>query len=314
MISKPRLPPLGSLRAFEASARLLSFRLAGEELGVTQSAISHRIAELENILGIKLFERHPRGITLTDAGTLYYPYMYEAFDRIARGTALINRISTKNDLALETYPTFAIRWLIPRLASFRRINPQLSIRISTSQLDWELNIDHSDIGIIHTTRPERLNLHYRLLVKAKMTPVCSPDIAAKIVQGNENFEQLSSTAKKSLFLQIPRLALYTAPEDWDNWLDQAGIVDMNQAVALKFDTYLTALQAALDGHGLALAPDFLVADDLQSGRLVAPFTLSVDQIGSWYMICRKERSHELRIRQLEQWLCEQFSQPSPSPI
>lgn len=166
MMSKPRIPPLGALRAFEASARLLSFRLAGDELGVTQSAISHRIAELETILGVKLFERLPRGVSLTDAGTLYYPYMRDAFEKIARGTALINRIGTTDDLALETYATFAIRWLIPRLTDFRKVNPNLAIRIGTSQLDWELNIDSSDIGIIHTTRPERMNLHYRLLVKA----------------------------------------------------------------------------------------------------------------------------------------------------
>ncbi|MDA4629801.1 LysR family transcriptional regulator, partial [Escherichia coli] len=180
MMSKPRIPPLGSLRAFEASARLLSFRLAGDELGVTQSAISHRISELEAILGVKLFERLPRGVALTDAGTLYYPYMRDAFEKIARGTALINRLGTTDDLAIETYATFAIRWLIPRLTDFRKVNPNLAIRIGTSQLDWELNIDSSDIGIIHTTRPERMNLHYRLLVKAEMFPVCSAAVAARI--------------------------------------------------------------------------------------------------------------------------------------
>jgi LysR family transcriptional regulator, glycine cleavage system transcriptional activator len=296
MMSKPRIPPLGSLRAFEASARLLSFRLAGEELGVTQSAISHRIAELETILGVKLFERLPRGVSLTDAGTLYYPYMRDAFERIARGTALINRIGTTDDLALETYATFAIRWLIPRLTDFRKVNPNLAIRIGTSQLDWELNIDSSDIGIIHTTRPERMNLHYRLLVKAEMRPVCSPQVAARI-EGDVGAQALA---------KVPRLALYTSPEDWGTWLEAAGIADTAQAVTLKFDTYLAALQSALDGQGLAVAPDFLVADDIQAGRLVAPFPLKVPQPGAWYMICRKERVGETRIRQFERWLVEQF--------
>lgn len=300
MMSKPRIPPLGSLRAFEASARLLSFRLAGDELGVTQSAISHRIAEIETILGVKLFERLPRGVALTDAGTLYYPYMRDAFERIARGTALINRIGTTDDLALETYATFAIRWLIPRLTDFRRINPGLAIRIGTSQLDWELNIDSSDIGIIHTTRPERLNLHYRLLIKADMFPVCSPAVAAR-TDGLKNLNK------------IPRLALYTSPEDWGTWLDAAGVTDGAQAVTLKFDTYLAALQSALDGQGLAVAPDFLVADDLRAGRLVAPFSLKVPQPGAWYMICRKERVNEARIRQFESWLVDQFvSEPISS--
>ncbi|KXF77818.1 hypothetical protein ATN84_09330 [Paramesorhizobium deserti] len=301
-MSRHRIPPLGSLRAFEASARLLSFRLAGEELGVTQSAISHRIAELESILGVKLFERLPRGVSLTDAGTLYYPYMQEAFEKIARGTALINRIGTSDDLALETYATFAMRWLIPRLSDFRRINPNLAIRIGTSQLDWELNIDRSDIGIIHTTRPERLNLHYRLLIKPDMFPVCSPSMAARM--GGET--------GTSALAKVPRLALYTAPEDWSTWLEGTGTADSGRSITLKFDTYLAALQAALDGHGLAVAPDFLVADDLRAGRLVAPFASRVPQPGAWYLICRKERVNETRIKQFERWLVEQFSETAIS--
>ncbi|MEK1887178.1 MAG: LysR substrate-binding domain-containing protein [Phyllobacterium sp.] len=296
MMSKPRIPPLGSLRAFEASARLLSFRLAGDELGVTQSAISHRISELETILGVKLFERLPRGVSLTDAGTLYYPYMRDAFEKIARGSALINRLGTTDDLAIETYATFAIRWLIPRLSDFRKVNPNLAIRIGTSQLDWELNIDSSDIGIIHTTRPERLNLHYRLLIKAEMYPVCSAQVAAR----------MGETADAKALSNVPRLALYTAPEDWGTWLEAASFADTGRAVTLKFDTYLAALQSALDGQGVAVAPDFLVADDIKAGRLVAPFALKVPQPGAWYMICRKERVGETRIRQFERWLVEQF--------
>ncbi|MCO4316453.1 LysR substrate-binding domain-containing protein [Phyllobacterium sp. 21LDTY02-6] len=299
MMSKPRIPPLGSLRAFEASARLLSFRLAGDELGVTQSAISHRIAELESVLGIKLFERQPRGVSLTDAGTLYYPYMRDAFEKIARGTALISRIGTADDLALETYATFAVRWLIPRLAGFRKVNPSLAIRIGTSQLDWELNIDNCDIGIIHTTRPERMNLHYRLLTKAQMFPVCSPAVAARI-----------DPADARTLSRVPRLALFTSPEDWSIWLEAAGLADNAQAVTLKFDTYLTALQSALDGQGLVVAPDFLVRDDLTAGRLVAPFDISVSQPGAWYLICRKERVGEARIRKFETWLTEQFASHS----
>ncbi len=302
MMSKPRIPPLGSLRAFEASARLLSFRLAGDELGVTQSAISHRIAELETILGVKLFERLPRGVSLTDSGTLYYPYMRDAFEKIARGTALINRIGTADDLAIETYATFAIRWLIPRLTDFRKINPNLAIRIGTSQLDWELNIDSSDIGIIHTTRPERMNLHYRQLVKAQMRPVCSPAVAERIT---------GDTDAKALG-KVPRLALYTAPEDWSTWLDAAGITDTARTDTLKFDTYLAALQSALDGQGVVVAPDFLVQEDIKAGRLVAPFSLKVPQPGAWYMICRKERVGEARIKKFENWLADQFSRVTSS--
>jgi LysR family transcriptional regulator, glycine cleavage system transcriptional activator len=106
--------------------------------------------------------------------------------------------------------------------------------------------------------------------------------------------------------RVPRLALYTAPEDWGTWLEAAAMTDSGQVVTLKFDTYLAALQSALDGQGLVVAPDFLVADDIKAGRLVAPFNHKVPQPGAWYMICRKERMGEARIRQFERWLVEQF--------
>ncbi len=291
-----RLPPLGALRAFEASARLLSFRRAAEELGVTQSAISHQIATLEDSLKVRLFERMPR-LALTDAGVLYFPYLQEAFEKIARGTALIDRLGASDDLVVATYITFVVRWLIPRLAAFRKSNPDLTIRFGTSQLDWELNIDSSDVGIIQTRRPDRSYIHYLPLHRARLALVCAPAVA----------EKLGSRPNAARLRQASRLVVYTAPDDWPLWTQAAGVPNSEPNATIQFDSYLLAIEAAVDGQGVALAPDFLVAADLKSGRLAAPFAVDVEQPEQWFMICRKERMTDPRIQRFGAWLRTQFA-------
>jgi len=291
------LPPLGPLRAFEAAARLLSFRLAAEELGVTQSAVSHQIAALEQFLKVKLFRRLPRRVVLTDPGVLYAPYARAAFERIARGTSLISRMGNTDDLIIEAYPTFVVRWLIPRLAQLREARPDLKMRFETAQLDWELNIDAADVGVIYTARPDRPHHHYRRLFQAHLVPVCAPRLASRIAR---------EPPAKSL-RSLTRLVLYTAPEEWRIWLEAAGLPDSERQPTVKFDNYLLAIEAALDGHGVAIAPQFLVQADLASGRLVNPFGHAVAQPGAWYLICREERREDPRIVWFEQWITAQFA-------
>jgi len=293
------LPPLGPLRAFEAAARLLSFRAAAEELGVTQSAVSHQIAALEDFLKVRLFERLPRRVALTDPGVLYAPYARAAFERIARGTALISRMGNTDDLVIEAYPTFVVRWLIPRLALIRRERPELKMRFETAQLDWELNIDSADVGVIYTARPDRPQHYYRRLFQAQLVPVCAPAVAAGLI----------GQAPARAMRQLTRLVLYTAPDEWRTWLEAAGLPDSDRQPTVKFDNYLLAIEAALDGHGVAIAPEFLVASDLRNGRLVNPFSLAVPQPGAWYLICREERREDPRIVWFEQWIAAQFGAP-----
>ena len=298
MTIRPRIPPLGALRAFEAAARLLSFRAAADELGVTQSAISHQIAAIEAFLKVKLFARSPGRVELTDAGVLYYLYLRDAFEKIVRGTALISRLGTTGDLVVETYITVVVRWLIPRLPAFRQANPDLTIRFGTSQLDWELNIDTADVGIIQTRRPDRAALRYTPLHKARLMTVCAPAVAERLAGGTD----------AERIRHVSRLVVYTAPDDWPLWLDAGGMAADEPAATLQFDSYLLAIEAAIDGQGIAVAPDFLVAGDLAAGRLVSPFARRVEQPEQWFMICRKERFSDPRIRRFEQWLSAQFAE------
>src|SRR6478736_7421388 len=149
------LPPLASLRAFEAAARHGSFRAAAEELAITQSAVSHQIAGLERRLGTALFRRKSRRVELTEAGAAYYPFLRDAFDRIAQGTGLVSRQALAGELMIQVYVTVAVKWLIPRLHRFQVAAPEILVRMSTNQLDWEFDPATGDLGIICTREANR---------------------------------------------------------------------------------------------------------------------------------------------------------------
>jgi LysR family glycine cleavage system transcriptional activator len=286
------LPPLAALRAFEAAARHLSFRAAAEELAITQSAISHQIAGLERRLGAALFRRKARRVELTEAGAIYYPYLRDAFERIAQGTALVGRQAAAGELAIQVYVTVATRWLIPRLHRFQAAYPGLLVRMSTSQVDWEFDPDIADLGIICTMRADRAKLAYTHLFDARLFPVCSP----ATVQGGTGLKQPAELVNHTL------LQLYTSANDWRVWLEAAGVPELVGRAGPRFDSYLLAIEAAIEGQGIAIAPHFMVAADLKAGRLVKPFAIETGQPASWYLACRKERADEPRIGYFRAWL------------
>lgn len=293
MASVSDLPPLAALRAFDSAARLLSFRAAADELSVTQSAISHQVAELERRLGVRLFERRSRRVALTAAGELYQPFVREAFDRIARGTALVRATGNPGrELDVQVYVTVAVRWLIPRLHSFTSAHPDIRVRFNTSQLDWEFDDTAGDVAIVCTAQPQRPGVHCTHLFDALLTPVCRPSL----VHGGAGLRQPADLVNHSL------LQLYTASEEWSVWLQAAGVpVDTGRS-ALRFDSYLLALEAAIDGQGVAIVPHFLAAADLRSGRLVAPFGLQVPQPRRWYLMCRNDLRDDPRVHEFRQWM------------
>lgn len=298
------LPPLASLRAFESAARHLSFRAAAAELSVTQSAISHQVAELERRLGVKLFHRHSRRVALTTAGEQYHPYLRDAFDRIAQGTALVRAtMAPTRDLDVQVYVTVAVRWLIPRLHSFTAANPDVRVRFNTSQLDWEFDETAADVAIVCTARPQRPGLHATHLFDAQLSPVCSP----ALVHGGIGMRQPADLVNHSL------LQVYTAADEWSVWLHAAGVpAELGQSGA-RFDSYLLALEAAIDGQGVAIVPRFLAAADLRSGRLVAPFALQVPQPRRWYLVCRTDRRDDPRVVAFRDWLHDQVGDDPEIP-
>jgi LysR family glycine cleavage system transcriptional activator len=282
----PNLPPLASLRAFEAAARHLSFRAAADELSVTQSAISHQVAELERRLGVPLFVRTNRRVVLTEAGAQFQPYVRDAFESIRQGTSVVMRSGTTLDV--QVYVTVAVRWLIPRLHDFTSANPDTRVRLNTSTLDWEFDETAGDVAIVCTERPDRPGLHATHLFDAQLTAVCSPSL-------------LPVDPSRHALLQ-----LYTAPEEAEAWLRAAGL-PAAAAPSTRFDSYLLAIEAAIEAQGIAVVPTFLVGTDLRSGRLVAPIDVSIPQPRRWYMVCRAGQQHLPHVQAFTDWLQSQIA-------
>jgi LysR family glycine cleavage system transcriptional activator len=280
----PNLPPLAALRAFEAVARHLSFRTAADELSVTQSAVSHQVAELERRLGVSLFHRHSRRVELTEAGAMYQPYVREAFDRIAQGTSLVTLGAPARELDVQVYVTVAVRWLIPRLHSFTTAHPDVKVRLNTSHIDWDFAADESDVAIVCTDRSLRPGLHATHLFDADLVAVCSPSVVDTDP------------------LHQPLLQLFTAPDECDVWLAAAGVTGDTLRGTIRVDSYLLAIEAALDGQGLAVVPWFLVGADVRNGRLAMPIDVRVEQPRRWYLVCRSDRAEQRSVVLFREWL------------
>lgn len=292
-MAKRNLPSLKSLQAFEAAARHLSFRVAAEELLLTQSAISHQVAGLEERLGTALFRRAARRVELTEAGAQLYPYLRDGFDRLAQGVGLVDRVKISGDLVVQVYVTVAVRWLLPRLHQFQAGHPDILVRLSTSQLDWEFDPTTGDLGLICTREPNRPGITYTHLFDARLVAVCAP-VAQRAGMGLRQPAELVNHAM---------LQVYTAAEDWHDWLEAAGLPTLKGRAAPKFDSYLLAIEAAVEGQGVAVVPEFMVATDLKSGRLVKPFPdLEVRHGARWYLACLDERAAEPRIQHFRDWL------------
>lgn len=294
---KRDLPPLAALRAFEAAARHMSFRAAAEELGLTQSAISHQVAALEEHFGLRLFDRAGRRVALSEAGRILFPYLRDGFDRMTQGSDLLRRSRMSEDLRVQVYVTVAVRWLIPRLHRFQTANPNVVVRVNTSHFDWEFDPQIADLGLISTVAPDRPGLHYDLLFEALLFPVCTPALA----QSGLGLRQPVDLVNHAL------LQVYTTANDWQLWLQEAGVPNLKGRAAAQFDSYLLAIEAALDGQGVALAPHFMVAEDLKLGRLVRPFPIEVRQPARWYLVSTNERSADRPIAAFRAWLKDEIA-------
>jgi len=292
-----RLPSLSAAKAFEAAARLLSFRAAAEELSVTHSAISHQVKSLEAQLGVLLFRRGPQSVTLTEAGKLYFPVLRDALDRIAEGTELVRALESPRELTVQVYITMAVHWLIPRLHEFQQRYPDVRVRISTSRVSWDFDAEHADLGIV-LQPPSDPSVHREVLAPASVTPVCSPRLL-----GGRNGISTPQDLKR-----FPLLKIYTAPHDWSAWFEKAGVEAVSESEAISVDSYILAYEAAMDGQGVAMALKPFGMPDLNvERRLVAPFGIAAERGDSWLLVCRPERLDRPAVRAFRSWIREAAS-------
>lgn len=306
---KRKLPPLTALKAFEAAARLGSFREAAEELSVSQSAISHQVKHLEDQLGIELFVRTPRAVELGPAGAAYFPVIREAFDRIADGTKQLLSPQEEYVLTVQMYSTFAVRWLMPRLQGFQQAHPDIQIRVNISQVDADFSDRGIDLAVMIGQR-RRDRVHYEYLFSPTMLAVCSPRYIDKLKSEGRHLEAPEDLAGHSI------LEVYPSANDWPVWLEANNVQDVDPDAGLRFDSYDHALKMAARGMGVALAMQPYVAEDIEAGHLVDIFPeRRVRTIGHWFLTYPKDRANVRKIRLFQNWLQGQISEDATlSPL
>jgi LysR family glycine cleavage system transcriptional activator len=280
------LPSLNGLKAFEAAARTGSFSDAALELNVTPAAISRLVRLLEMRLGITFFERGANRLTLTQAGRTYQLGLTPLFDAMASLTAQVSARPKPGVLTIGIGPTFAVRWLIPRLSEFRAAEPGVDVRITMGGAaadfaeDWTCGVKLGDgkwPGLI--AEP---------LFDADILPVCAPSMAHHI-------SNPADLAKASL------LRVTHSTQDWPRWLKSAGQENIS-AQGPEFGFYGQALQAAVDGVGVAMGIRPYIDDDIAAGRLIAPFEMSIPKGGRWYLIYRETRRGEREFTAFRDWI------------
>jgi LysR family glycine cleavage system transcriptional activator len=289
-----RLLFLNGIKAFEAAARTGSFAGAGAELNVSAAAVSRMVHLLEQRLGIALFERKANRLATTAAGRAYQSGLTPIFDALASLTAQVTAPSTLRVLTIGVGPTFAMKWLIPRLADFRKHEPGIEVRITTGGAaapfgdDWSCGIKLGD-GMWPGLVAEPL-------FAADLLPVCTPRLAAQLKRPGD--------------LRGPGLLRVAhSPDDWPHWLKAAGVARVS-ARGLEFQFYGQALQAAIDGLGVAMGIRPYIDDDLAAGRLVAPFALTVPKGMRWYLVYRDFQTAQRDFAAFRRWIVRAAAAPA----
>jgi len=285
MRKRNAFPPLDLLVGFESAARHLSFTRAGEELYLTQSAVSRQIKELEEQLGVALFQRRHRALALTDAGQQFYAATAQVLTTMRAATERLRAQTGKRSVSVTTTHSFAALWLIPRLAGFTRAHPGVDVRITAETRVQDLDRDGLDIAIRHGPASLAGPNAVRLMGE-KVFPVCSPKLVRRVPLDEPQ------DLRHHVLLQ------YDDPDGrhpwlhWKTWLEVERIADLRPAGTLSFSGYEQIIPAAVAGHGVALGRSPLVKDLLASGELVAPFRSTADPARAYYAILSKRASTE----------------------
>ena len=291
-----RLPPLNSLRAFEAAARHLSFTRAADELHVTPAAISPQIKALEEHLGVPLFRRLNRAVMLTDAGQACLPGLSEAFDRMA---AVLERLRVQDcggPLTVSTSPAFAAKWLVPRLERFQERCPEIDVRVSAAMRLADFAREDVDVAIRYG--PGRYpGLLAELLLTNEVVPVCAP----ALLEGPRPLRAPQDLCHHTLLHDDTSTSDGAYP-NWAMWLRAAGVEGVDASRGPRFDYPGLVLDAAAAGHGVALALSTIVAADIVAGRLVKPFAVGVPTPFAYYVVCPEATAGRPKVEAFRRWL------------
>jgi len=308
-----RLPPLNALRVFEAAARHLSFKEAAAELHITQAAVSHQIKSLEEYLGIELFRRVGRGVQLTEAARASLPRLREGFDALAASVEMIRERGAETELVITTPPVFAARWLMPRLAEFSKLAPQIEVRVVASSkmvdagaldsaaLLSDLDLRSESSGVeIHLGAGSYPGFRADRLFSIAMALVASPEL----VKGEPPLRDPADLARHVL-LHDDAMDLVAGGNAWQKWLEAAGVADrVDGSRGPHFSSNILSLEAASQRLGVALALRPLVDADIASGRLVEPFKIEVKPHSAYFLVCPEVIGDRPAVAAFRKWLLE----------
>ena len=293
---RPHLP-LNALRAFEASARHLSFTRAAIELCVTQAAVSHQVKLLEDRLKVGLFKRLPRGLKVTPEGEALLPVVRDSFDRMAYMLERFEGGFVQEILSVGVVGTFAVGWLLPRLDQFREHHPHIELRLSTNNNRVDIAAEGLDYairfgsGAWHDTDAHRL-------FEAPLSVLCIPEIADRLQSPDDLIDEVLLRSYRS--------------DEWTGWFEAAGMASEPPiAKGMVFDSSLAMVEAALQGAGVALAPPLMFARLLAAGSLRQPFEVFVSR-GSYWLTSLKSRSETPAMGAFREWLF-QAAEPLHGP-
>ncbi|MDQ2696696.1 MAG: transcriptional regulator GcvA [Pseudomonadota bacterium] len=312
-----RLPPLNALRAFEAAARHLSFSRAADELHVTPAAVSHQIKGLEEYLGVQLFRRLNRALQLTEAAQAGLPRLREGFSCLGDAVERICAHDRVGILTVCVTPSFAAKWLVPRLHRFAALHADIDMRISASMSQVE--VSHVPGGGPESFQRNGIDVAIRFgrgrypgfrvdkIFAVTVVPMCSP----ALLHGDQPLRAPDDLRHHTLLHDDTP---YEGRPGWEQWLKAAGVKGVDAGRGVHFNHTLLALEAAMDGQGVVLSLRNLAADDLARGRLVVPFDISLPLEYAYYLLCPETTAGQPKIVAFRDWLLAEAGAENTSPL
>ncbi len=285
-----RLPPLNSLKCFEAAGRLLSFTRAAKELNVTQAAVSHQIKVIEEYLGVSLFIRYPRKLVLSEQGKALLPDIIEAFDRVSIAIGAVSKEPSSNMISVRLAPSFAARWLSPRLKYFWLQYPEIDLCLYHAHPPVDFEREEIDIAVTYG-KGDWAGVVADPLLSLDFFPVCSP----AFMQNDKPLTDIENLRYYSLLHD----ASY---ECWNEWLKLARLTNINANKGTIIDDTNVLIQAAIDGQGIALGSTTFVEEYLENGKLVKPFEVVLRNEFAYYIVCPQKHLQNPAVKAFKEWL------------
>ncbi len=299
MATPHRLPSLNALRAFETVAQHLSFARAAEDLHVTKAAVAQQVRLLEAEIGTPLVRRSGRGLSLTEAGQAGLRDIKEGFAKLASGSRRMRETRGRHLVVISAGASFAATWLVRRIGRFKQEHPEIDVLLDAARSSTEMDREGIDAYIVWGTGEFPGYASVRLFEEHAF-PVCSP----RLIQGEPPLREPADLRHQTL-LHLEWDWHFGAWPDWETWLNAAGVTDVDVSRGLWFNQMSIALEAAIQGQGVALSTRALAADEIAQGKLVAPFATSVETPFGYYFACRSESLRNPKFVALRQWLIDE---------